>query len=52
MEIFRKYLVLANQAEIQAEISTDPVMRKHFRRMGAQWRRFADYTEPMDMRRV
>jgi hypothetical protein len=52
MDNFKKYLVFANQAEIQAETSTNPVLRKHFLRMGAQWRRFADYTEPADVRRV
>jgi hypothetical protein len=51
MESLKKYLVFANQAEIQAETSTSPVMRRHFLRMGAQWRRFADYIEPTDIRR-
>ena len=38
-----KYLTLANEAQIQAETTTNPDMRKHFEFMAGQWRHLAGH---------
>jgi hypothetical protein len=46
------YLIYANEASLRAEASTDPLMRDHFNRMAAQWRKLANSTHGAVARRV
>lgn len=39
-----KYLVFANQAQMNSEATTDPVLKKHYMRMAQDWRSLAMYT--------
>ena len=36
-----KYLLLANQAELDAQATTNPELRRHFETMASQWKRLA-----------
>lgn len=37
-----QYLMFANEADMNAETDTDPMLREHFLRMAKQWRRLVD----------
>jgi hypothetical protein len=40
-----QYLTFANQADMQAETTTNPLLRAHYVRMAAEWRDLSHYTE-------
>jgi hypothetical protein len=40
-----QYLTFANQADMQAETTTNTMLRAHYVRMAAKWRDLSHYTE-------